>query len=351
MATHHTRYVSMAKETTGYNVAATADYVGEIESEGFQQSYDVLKRNDMNYYGARAAVASKLTSEGSMSMALQPDAFTLCCIHGLFGVHSSVTATSGVIEEIGVDSTTALPSYTFRVGRDDNEHVFPGQVLESMSVSASVGEYAMVTFNTMGAKQDPTLGTLATALPTYTGDAAHFAQAYVNFEGAATSSDFSELVQSIDFEIKTNRDMDNSYGLGSETCVRAPPVTIREVSGSLTFHKALLSSEVTGNSEPYFAELLPGGSAAENVPGSATPALSALFYVDANNYIRFDFFHLVYESPESTVTGRDSQTMTVNFHALYDASASGGAAMCKVTYGTEDPTMAGGGTPIDFDTV
>lgn len=346
---HHTRYVSLGKEST-YNTAATATAVGEVESEGFQQSYDILKRSDMNYYGAANAIASKLTAEGTVSMALQPDSFTLRCLHGIMGSHTPGAAydDEGTLEEIAVSASTALPSFTFRVGRDEKEHVFPGQVIESISVSASIGEYAMMTVNTMGAKQDGTLGTLATDLPTYYGDAAHFAATHVNFEAAATDSDFSDLVQSIDFEIKTNRDMDNSYGLGEETCVRAPPPTIREISGSITFHKALLSGDV-GDAEPHFAELLPGGSASEVNPAAAAPALSALFYVDADNYLRFDFFHLIYESPESSVSGRDTQTMTVNFHALYDKTSGGAASMCKVTYKTSDAGMDNSGTPIDLD--
>ncbi len=68
---HHTRYVRVGKESS-YNSAATAEAVGEIESEGFQQSYDILKREDMNYYGSAKAVVSKLSAEGSMTMALQP---------------------------------------------------------------------------------------------------------------------------------------------------------------------------------------------------------------------------------------------------------------------------------------
>jgi hypothetical protein len=300
-----------------------------VESEGFQQSYDVLKRNDVNYYGAAKAIVSKKYAEGSFTMALQPDDFTFMMLHGIMGVDTpggGGATDERVLSELGLDSAAELPSYTFRVGRDDTEHIFPGQVIESISVSASMGEYAMMSVNTTGAEQSSSTGTLSTSVSNiYTGDAAHFAKSYIRFEAAVdtgTPADYSELIQSIDFEIKTNRDMDNSYGLGSETCIRPPPSTLREVSGSITFHKALGSGDSTAAaSEPYFDELMgatqANGQALFN-PGSAAPALSALFYVDGTHYIRFDFFKLHFEMPETSISGRDSQTMTVNFHGLFD---------------------------------
>lgn len=333
MAGNHTRYVSVGKEST-FNSAIAAEAVGEVESEGFQQSYDILKREDMNYYGSAKAITSKLYSEGSVSMPLQPDDFTLMLLHGIMGNDTAASGATGVrtFSELGPSSTTALPSYTFHVGRDDKEHIFPGQVIESVSVSASIGEYSMLTVSTTGAKQSSSTATLATAVPSYTGDAAHFSKSFVRFENTATNSAHSNLVQSIDFEIKTNRDIDNSYNLSEDTCVRPPPSTMREVSGSLTFHKALLTGDVADN-EPFFEELRPG-TANLNNPSASTPALSVLFEVDASNWMRFDFFKLIYEMPETSVSGRDSQTMTVNFHGLYDLG--GANAMMQIKCQSSD---------------
>lgn len=321
MTTHHTRYVSAGKETAGtYNpasaVAATA--VGEVESETFQQSYDILKREDMNYYGSAKAITSKIYADGGFTMALQPDHFTFMMLHGIMGVDTPAGGATDehIFSEIPVSAATELPVFAFHVGRDEKEHIFGGQVIESISVSASIGEYSMITVSTTGAGQNSSTETLATAVPTYTGDAAHFAKSYVRFEETATNSAHSNLVQSIDFEIKTSRDLDNSYNLSSETCIRPPPVTMREVSGSITFHKSLLAGDVADN-ELSFDELMDTTGNSVN-PGSGTPALSALFYVDATHYIRFDFFKLIYEMPETSVSGRDSQTMSVNFHGLYD---------------------------------
>ena len=332
-SSNHTRYVSVGKEST-YNTAVPANAIGEIESESFSNSYDIAKRADMNYYGSAKTVVGRQSAEGSITLPLQPDKFLANVLMGVFGAHDNNGASGPhTFTELGVDSSTVLPSYTFRVGRDDNEHLFPGQVIESIAVSASIGEYAMLTVNTVGAKQSSSTETLATSVTGYTGDASHFSQAFVNFEAVASDSDFSKRVQSIDFEIRTNRDIDNSYALGSDTCERAPPVTIREITGSITFDKALLTGEST-EGEPYFDELL-GATTSSNAalfnPGASAPALSCLFRAGTSDDIRFDFFKVQYEMPETSVSGRDSQTMTVNFHGLYDLGDANAMAKCVVT--------------------
>jgi len=339
-AGHFTRYVSLATEATYNSAELSADAIGEVESETMQQTYDILKRADMNYYGSAKAVTSKLMSSGAVTMALQPDAFTLMCLHGIMGVDSATNATDArVFSEIPVSAHDTLPSFTVHCGRDEFEHVFAGQVIDSISVSSSIGEYAMMTVNFTGAKQTDDNGALSSAVPAYTGDAAHFSKAYVNFEAVADhSTNFSPHVQSIDFEIRTNRDMDNTYSLSSDTCVRKPPVTMREITGSITFHKSLNSataSDVAKN-EPNINDLMPGSNALKN-PGSAAPALSVLFRVDADNYIQFEFPKLIYEMPETSVSGRDSQTMTVNFHALYDLADANN--MLQIACKTSDTTI------------
>ena len=350
MANNHTRYVSVGKEST-YNTAVSASAIAEAESESFQQSFDVLNRGDMNYYGSAKAIVSKKIVEGSINLPLQPDDFCLMMLHGIMGVDngSSRTNFSAVFSEIPITASTTLPSYTIRVGRDDKEHIFPGQVVDSVSVSASIGEYAMMTVNMVGAQQNSSTGTLQTAVPTYTGDAAHFANAYVRFDNIADTTNYSKLIHSIDFEIKTNRDMDNAYALGSDTCVRSPPVTMREITGSITFHKSLLAADVTLG-EPYFDELM--GATQQNAqavanPGSAAPAMSVRFDASPSSaagtrIVRFDFYKLHYEMPETSVSGRDSQTMTVNFSGLYDVGDAN--AMCKITWCTDDS-----GVVADYD--
>ena len=347
MTTFANRYVAVGKEAT-YGTPVSATAYGEVDDEGFQESFDVLQRSDMNRYGTQKAIDSKHYADGSFSMPLQPDRFTMMCLHGLFGTHTP-GGTPGTNDTLTEISTGMLNSFTFRVGRDDKEFMYGGQAIESCSISASVGEYAMISFNTTGMRSNFSLatgaavapGTLATPSYDYTGDAAHFVGAYVNFEGAASTSAYSKLVQSISVDIKTNRDIDNSYNLGDSTCTRNPPLGLREVSGTITFHKNVLTGDVAAN-EPDFVNLLTG----DLVNGSAAaPAISMLFYVDASNHIRLDIHKVHYEAPQTSVSGRDSQTMSVNFIGLYDETET---EMAKITFSSASTAFTGG-AKVDLD--
>ena len=339
MATFANRYVGIGKESS-YGSASGSDAYGEVNDESYSESFDLLTRGDITRFGAGKAIDTKHTSSGSFNMPLQPDFFCMRLLNGLYGNHTP-GGTPGVTDALAEVASNSLPSFTVRIGRDDNAHEFTGQVVESISISASVGEYAMMSANLIGQGQNTSLLSLAVPAYDYVGDAAHFAGSYVNFEDVATSSAYSSLVQSIDFEIKSNRDIDNSYNLGDNTCKRAPPMQLREITGTITFHKAVLSGDVAVD-EPHYTELLQGHLNAGTV---ANPALSALFYIDALNYIRFDFFDVHYGVPETSISGRDSQTMSVPFTVLYDETTS---SMSKITFSSASTKLKGGGA-TDMD--
>jgi len=337
MTTFVNRYFSIGKEST-FGTGVAADAYGEVNDESLMENFDILTRPDITRYGANKATETKHYSSGSCTLPVQPDFFFMRCLHAVYGTHtpSGTPGTGDTLTEVGT-----LPSLTVKIGRDDNEHEYTGQVVDSVSVSASIGEYAMSTVNWTGKGQETTLNSLGSPSYDYTNDAAHFAGCYVNFEDPATTSLFSKLVQSIDFEIRTNRDLDNSYALGNTTCQRAPPMQLREITGSVTFHKAVLSGDVADD-EPHYTELLQGhlhnGSA-------SNPAISILLQVDGNDNIRFDFHKVHYGVPETGVSGRDSQTMTVPFTVLYDETEG---EMSRVTFSSTSTKLSGGGA-TDMD--
>lgn len=340
MTTFKNRYVALGKEST-YGTAVAATTYGEMDDESFSESFDMMNRDDMNLFSTEKIRTGKHSTSGSVNGVYQPDFFVMTLMHGVFGRHTP-GSTPGVDDKLEHDvNASVLPSYTIRVGRDDKEVIYPGQVVESISISANVGEYAMFSASLVGCKTTTTFATLATATHTYAGDAAHFVGAYVNFEDTATSSANSALVQSVDFEIKTNRDTDQAYTLGDDTYIRAPPMQRLEVSGNLTFHKAVLAADVAVD-EPTYAELLAGHL---NDGTAANPAISILLEVDSNNKARFDFFSVHYGTPSTNVSGRDSQTMSVPFTALYDASEG---QIALVTFSSADTKLKGGGA-VDMD--
>jgi hypothetical protein len=82
-------------------------------------------------------------------------------------------------------------------------------VLDSLSLSANINEYVMMTYSFMGCGESSSTAALQTPgagasnPPAFsTVDALHFAKAYVRFEAAASSSNFSALVKSISLELQ-----------------------------------------------------------------------------------------------------------------------------------------------------
>ena len=333
------RYVAIGREST-YGTAVTVDAYGEIDDESFTESFDLLGRDDMNRFGTQKMVRSKNFASGTVNAVFQPDFFIMRLLHGAYGKHTP-GGTPGVNDKLEEGTGSTFGSFTVKIGRDDKEYVYPGQVVESISISANVGEYVMFSASLTGKNTTTSLATLATPTYDFTWDAAHFVGAYVNFEDTASNSAFSKLVQSIDFEIKMNRDMDNSYNLGDSSCTREPPIQRREITGNITFHKAVQSADVAVD-EPTFVELLQGHL---NDGTTANPAISCMFEVDSNNFVRFDFFKVHYGVPVTNVSGRDTQTMTVPFTVLFDET---NGEMSEVLFSSES-TKLKGGSAVDMD--
>ena len=105
------RYLAVGKEAT-YNTAVGATGIGEVESESFGQTFDVMKRSDMNYWNSREARMGKISTSGGWTQALQPDRFTMMCLHGLFGKSTGMNldggTQAGVLEETAITAVTAL---------------------------------------------------------------------------------------------------------------------------------------------------------------------------------------------------------------------------------------------------
>ena len=69
----------------------------------------------------------------------------------------------------------------------------------------------------------------------------------------------------------------------------------------------------------------------------AAPSMRLKLIDEANaDFIDFQFFNVRFEAPEASVSGRDTNTMTVNFVGLYDDNLGG---MKVIAQGT---TLSGG---------
>lgn len=309
------RYVSIEKETTYGTDPASAAVFGEVDDETLKHIYDTLVREDMSRYAAQKVVRGKEYCEGSLNLVMMTDDFTSNLIRGIFAT-DTVTG-SGVpythtLEEGNSAGGQTYPSYSLHVGRTGKDHTFTGMTVNRMSASASVGEFTSMSFDLQG-KSEAATGTLSA--PTYpTNDPCFFANADVFFNSNATKAD---SVKSMDFEISVDRDLDSGFSLGNLSLTQAPPTTRRSASGNLEFNKAVYTAS---NDEPTYDQLTQNsGSTFLYDASSGNTALKFLFTETTNRDIAFDFFKVFFEAPDASVSGRDHQTMTVPFMALYES--------------------------------
>jgi hypothetical protein len=144
--------------------------------------------------------------------------------------------------------------------------------------------------------------------------ALYFSNAKIFFNGNATASD---AVKSISFDINLNRDGDNACGLGSTTYIRAPPAQRREITGTIEFNQILHSASVD---EPTYTQLTTEDGL--ELSGSGIE-LKVQFGDDTTaDLLTFNFYKIRFEAPEANVSGRDTQTMSVGFVALYSPDDS-----------------------------
>lgn len=306
------RYVGIVKETT-YGTDPGSGYVfGEVDDESIKHSYDVMQRTDMSRYGTAKSNTGKEFSEGDINMAMLADNFLGTVLTGLFPT-DTVTGSSPTYTHTFTEAGTDR-SFTVLVGREEKEHTYTGVVVDSLSVSANINEYAMVSASFMG-KAESGLAAVGTSSPSFnTNDPLYFADAKVFFNGDSTASN---LVKSISFDINMNRDGDNACGLGDATYVRIPPFQRREITGTIEFNKIVHTAV---ESEPTYTQL----TSADGLELSGSGVELKVQFGDEStaDVVTFNFHKIRFEAPDANVSGRDTQTMTVPFIALFSPNDS-----------------------------
>jgi hypothetical protein len=127
-----------------------------------------------------------------------------------------------------------------------------------------------------------------------------------------------------------NRDADSATALGSNSYSRMPVPGVREITGTIEFNRVIHDnlSDTSLNDvmkEPFYKELAAGLTV---VGTAADPALSVMYNGAANESLLIDIYSLQYDAPDSTISGRDRQTLKVSFTALYNEATH---SMSKAT--------------------
>ena len=313
------RYVGLVKEAT-YGTDPGSGYIyGEVDDESLQHRFDLLVREDMSRPIASKAVTGKEYSEGDINMAVQIDDFVGNLFYAFFPNDTQTSDGSYEIHTLNEPTATGdeWPSFTIQVGREQKMHTYTGMVANTLGLSANVGEYVMLSVGFLGKAEG---ATAALVTPTFDGDALnalYFAEGTVKFAGGAASA----KVKSVSLDINLNRDMDNSYALGASSCVRPAPAQRREITGTLEFNEVIYTA--TAN-EPTYDELIAADGDDSN-PASTLAAIDLEFkdQSDTDTFLSLGLYHVFFEAPTANVSGRDTNTMSCDFTALYDAQASG----------------------------
>jgi hypothetical protein len=91
----------------------------------------------------------------------------------------------------------------------------------------------------------------------------------------------------------------------------------REVTGTVEFNTVLYGNQTLD--EPDYTSLVAEDGLAYN---DGTDAVMILEFQEeasgSDNFLRFNFFNIRWEAPTANVSGRDTNTMSVGFVALYD---------------------------------
>lgn len=189
-----------------------------------------------------------------------------------------------------------MDSFSAKIGKDIFEHIFLGNVVESIEIEVE-SEWALMTVTTLGAKDKQ--GTLADTVE-YT-EGMFFTAPMASLTKGST--DKSAAVNSLTLSIETGADIEGSQGFGS----RFPTKAFR---GSTVVE---MEMELGFDSEE---ELLAfwGGS-----DGPSSTTIEEMNYtLSFGENLDFIFPRVVYTASEQPAEGREGIVQSLTARALYD---------------------------------
>tara|TARA_A100001201_G_scaffold130216_2_gene115915 strand:+ start:670 stop:1707 length:1038 start_codon:yes stop_codon:yes gene_type:complete len=322
MTNFENRYVAIQRESA-YGSASSLGTakIGEVDDESIVGNLEILDRMDISKYGMTKSQTGKMYSEGDINWVLQADDFSGLMMYAAMG-----NDTNSVKEHTMIDArNNSLDSYRLIVQRENKKYTYTGMCLTRLSISANLNEYVMCSATFNGKAFDVSNIAAVDTSVAYDGaalDGMFFKNATVKFNNQSTASAF---VKSFSMEINLNLDTDNACALGDDTYTRQPPMQRREVTGTIEFNQPMIDgSNPSGqNGEPLLTELLADGGYEDNPDaGAANFAIKAQF-TDGTNTTSLILYDVRYEAPTGyNVSGRDTQTMSVNYRAYVDVQGS-----------------------------
>lgn len=297
---------------------------GEIDDESIQYRFDLMTRADVSRYGAAKSVNGKEYSEGGINFVAQPDDLMGLCFYGIYGDALAVTTTpptgggytiSSFVHTFKEHANNVLPSFTLEVGREEKEHTYTGMCISRLSLNCAHGEYVTMSADFTG-KSESAVSNLVS--PTFGGaalDGFHFADGTVTFSEAGSAESTSTKIKSISMEFNMNLDTDAACSIGNRTYIRQPEPGMREITGTVEFSDASTTSAT--NVPGYDMLLTSGGKLYDG--DTAEPAIM-LSLTNGTQSLALGIRKVRWEAPTANISGRDTQSLSLNFVALVDVA-------------------------------
>ena len=112
-----------------------------------------------------------------------------------------------------------------------------------------------------------------------------------------------------------NLDTDAACSIGDRTYLRQPQPQLREITGSVEFSDA---STTSATNVPGYDMLL--AAAGKMYTGVAADPAIKLVLTNSTQSLAIGIRKVRWEAPSANVSGRDTQTLTLNFVALVDVT-------------------------------
>jgi len=307
-----TRYLMIGEESQ-YGVEATS-YPETIDPE--TANLDPAGDDKLIYEGMsgldRKAGLGVYSTEGDITFPLDDRVSGWFFKWALGGYEK--TGDAAPYTHIFTPSTKPLmDSFSAKIGKDIFEHIFLGNVIESIELEVE-SEWALMTVSTLGAKDKK--GTLATTVDYTEGQL--FTAPMASLTKGAT--DKSAAINSLTLSIETGADIEGSQGFGSRFPTKAfRGSTVVEMEMELGFD----STE----------ELLAFWGGAD---GPSSTTIEEMNYtLSFGDNLDFIFPRVVYTSSEQPAEGREGIVQSLTARALYDDATGTGPIQISLTNDVE----------------
>jgi ribosomal protein L12E/L44/L45/RPP1/RPP2 len=229
----------------------------------------------------------------------------------------SGTMVSPFTHEFTPKKGALMPSFSAKVGKDIFEHIFLGNVIESIELEVE-SEWATMTVSTLGSKDKK--GTLSE--PDFT-EGNVFTAPLVTLDKDGT--DISAQAQSVSFSLETGANIEDSQGIGSRFPTKAfQGSTVATLELTLQFDN--------------LDELVAFWG------GDTEPSTNTMQEFGYNLHIGSDydliFPRMIYTAANQPVEGRDHVVQTVSARALFDSATGTGPLQVSVTNDKSSYTIA-----------